>query len=107
MPRRDQQVGRAHLLELSHCSVQGKFRKMTDWQVGARVSRYGWDGTNHPVGIPDRIVIYFPNRIVSWNNPQHLVKFQDRMVNPVHSNDYETDVYVNHNRDITSETAKV
>ena len=34
----------------------------------------------HPVGIPDRIVIYFPNRIVSWNNPQHLVKFQDRMV---------------------------
>ena len=69
---------------------------------------YGWDGTNHPVGIPDRIVIYFPNRIVSWNNPQHLVKFQDRMVNPVHymkflkrfvfvSNDYETDVYVNHN----------
>ena len=64
---------------------------------------YGWDGVNHPVGIPDRIVIYFPNRIVSWNNPQHLVKFQDRMVNPVHymkflkrfvfvSNDYETDV---------------
>ena len=61
--------------------------------------------TNHPVGIPDRIVIYFPNRIVSWNNPQNLVKFQDRMVNPVHymkflklvSNDYETDVYVNHN----------
>ena len=52
-------------------------------------------------------MIYFPNRIVSWNNPQHLVKFQDRMVNPVHymkflkrfvfvSNDYETDVYVNH-----------
>ena len=63
-------------------------------------------------------MIYFPNRIVSWNTPQHLVKFQDRMVNPVHymkflkrfvfvSNDYDTDVYVNHNRDITSETAKV
>ena len=73
---------------------------------------------NHPVGIPDRIVKYFPNRIVSWINPQHLVKFQDRMVNPVHymkflkrfvfvSNDYEIDVYVNHNRDITSKTAKV
>ena len=91
------------------------------WTFGTEVGvcgNYGWDGTNHPVGIPDRIVKYFPNRVVSWNNPQHLVKFQDRIVNPVHymkflkrfvfvSNDYEIDVYVNHNRDITSETAKV
>ena len=28
-------------------------------------------------------MIYFPDRIVSCNNPQHLVKFQDRMVNLV------------------------
>ena len=73
-------------------------------EVGFAGITDGTYGTNHPVGIPDRIVIYFPNRIVSWNNPQHLVKFQDRMVNPVHymkflirfvfvSNDFETDVY--------------
>ena len=38
-------------------------------------------------------------------NPVHYMKFLKRFV--FVSNDYETDVYVNHNRDITSETAKV
>ena len=50
-------------------------------------------------------------------NPVHYMKFLKRFVFFTRfgraerfvfvSNDYETDVYVNHNRDITSETAKV
>ena len=37
-------------------------------------------------------------------NPVHYMKFLKRFV--FVSNDYEIDVYVNHNPDITSETAK-
>ena len=53
-------------------------------------------------------VIAHPQKLINRaesNEFLRYMKFLKRFV--FVSNDYETDVYVNHNRDITSETAKV